>query len=224
MILPMVPATRDSYMTRRCEADGCGAGPATLGWHGRWVCRAHDLPERHAGGTWTLPSCGCSGAYCGPCIALDRSGVRVLVLGERAIAPAPVMGRWPVPDAARRIRASAFRWGPGRQRLHGCGLRWHGAANLLPPAPADAGWSDRAARDAARHMYEQIRSLGYDLVIAAGVRVRRALEQGGACGDMTRIISVPHPSGRNRKWLDADLPDVIRGEYLHRLQGTGETP
>lgn len=108
------------------------------------------------------------------------------------------------------LRMGCFRLrDESRTRLESVGLWWDASMNLLP-ARACGAWDPELALRVASLLEEMlgVGHLQYDKCILVGKRVAQALGYGALefFQEWPDTIVVPHPSGRNRWWNDADIP------------------
>lgn len=166
---------------------------------------------------WLSPGfhgCGCGPTPCLFCAQHLRSGKRVLLVGERENRPGCEAddaghlrglsakhgegGESAVLDLLER--AGALRWGTSRKRLIDLGLRWDNAVNVLGPASRPGLWHQVFAKSVVRWLKPAALS-AYDVVVLLGSRVAKTW--GESPGEVrARVVSLPHPSGRNRLWND----------------------
>lgn len=106
------------------------------------------------------------------------------------------------------------------------GVRWDEKANLLWPSPTAGEWDTAKARDAwTDRLYPWLRENGYGTVLSLGVRVAAATGVKrpfvGLVEDVdpaTRVVVLPHPSGRCRFWNDSINVEVLRDELGETLR------
>jgi hypothetical protein len=194
---PVFVAAKTTTRTRECAAFGCTAHPEYLHLQREW-CKKH-LPMIETSRAFV--GCGCGPGPCEWCALHVRSGLRVVVVGERfnlggrTHDPAvwdlrlgvtePPLGGDPPSSAPRRrtpdeaaewlIRLGAFRLGVSRCRLLKTGLRWDAALNLLE-AQRCGEWTVRDASRATT-IAARIRPTllaRFDRVVLLGKRVQAA--------------------------------------------------
>lgn len=142
----------------------------------------------------------------------------ILVIGER------VNNRDLTPSKVQRWRQSWIRWGwkaalateamvrgQSRTRLDQIVLGEKWVVNLLPPDNKPGSWDQKMARQMAAEAEAWLRGKRCPIrgVVLLGRRVGNMFMPGAAFGTTGRIgdipvLLVPHPSGRNRFWNEAE--------------------
>lgn len=115
------------------------------------------------------------------------------------------------------LRLRAFRHEAGA--LRGLGIKWDKSMNLLPPDPQHVKWKDPLAHAVATKVHE---TLGpeFGLIWLVGRKVASAFGIERAClfqsytlddcpdDASTAYVVLPHPSGLNRWWSNANLEEA----------------
>lgn len=194
----------------QCEKVGCDAKTLKVYPLIRKMCARHVIQFLDP----VFRGCGCGPEPCEFCARHIRFGREVIVIGERENGP-----RNPIDDAkmAVALRATkidaelglppgsafhqfqrhrrAFSWGASRQRLIGMGLRWNVAANLLSASPKCGEWDSAIAREVAAALVPHLPADAR--LVLLGRNVQKAF---AGLLQESRLILLPHPSGRNHDW------------------------